>query len=29
VRRAMLFVFLRVHRHELFEEQFQAELAAA
>ena len=29
VRRAKLFVFLRLHRHELFEEGFQAELAAA
>ena len=29
VRRARLFVFLREHRHELFDEQFQAELAAA
>src|SRR5215470_8536331 len=29
VRRARLFVFLRLHRHELFDEQFQAELAAA
>jgi Transposase DDE domain/Transposase domain (DUF772) len=29
VRRAKLFVFLRQHRHELFDEQFQAELAAA
>jgi len=27
VRRAKLFVFLRQHRHELFDEQFQAELA--
>jgi transposase len=27
VRRARLFVFLRLHRHELFVEQFQAELA--
>src|SRR5690349_13412319 len=27
VRRAELFVFLRQHRHELFDEQFQAELA--
>jgi len=27
VRRAKLFVFLREHRHELFSEQFQAELA--
>jgi hypothetical protein len=27
VRRAKLFVFLRVHRHELFSEEFQAELA--
>jgi Transposase DDE domain/Transposase domain (DUF772) len=27
VRRARLFVFLRQHRHELFDEQFQAELA--
>ena len=29
VRRAKLFVFLRLHRHELFGEQFQAELARA
>ena len=29
VRRAKLFVFLRQHRHELFDEAFQAELAAA
>jgi hypothetical protein len=29
VRRARLFVFLREHRHELFDEQFQAELARA
>jgi hypothetical protein len=29
VRRAKLFVFLREHRHELFGEQFQAELAEA
>ena len=29
VRRARLFVFLREHRHELFDEVFQAELAAA
>ena len=29
VRRARLFVFLRLHRHELFDEQFQAELAQA
>ena len=29
VRRAKLFVFLRLHRHELFDEQFQAELAEA
>jgi len=29
VRRAKLFVFLRQHRHELFDEQFQAELAGA
>ena len=29
VRRARLFVFLRLHRHELFDEQFQAELAEA
>lgn len=28
VRRAKLFVFLRLHRHELFDEAFQAELAA-
>ncbi len=27
VRRAKLFVFLRQHRHELFDEQFQAGLA--
>ena len=27
IRRARLFVFLRQHRHELFDEQFQAELA--
>jgi Transposase DDE domain/Transposase domain (DUF772) len=27
VRRARLFVFLRLHRHELFSEEFQAELA--
>jgi hypothetical protein len=27
IRRAKLFVFLRQHRHELFDEQFQAELA--
>ena len=27
VRRAKLFVFLRLCRHELFSEQFQAELA--
>jgi len=27
VRRAKLFVFLRLHRHELFDEQLQAELA--
>lgn len=27
VRRAKLFVFLREHRHELFDEEFQAELA--
>jgi hypothetical protein len=27
VRRAKLFVFLRLHRHELFSEEFQAELA--
>jgi transposase len=27
VRRAKLFVFLRRHRHELFDEEFQAELA--
>src|SRR5450432_774808 len=27
VRRAGLFVFLRLHRHELFDEQFQAGLA--
>jgi hypothetical protein len=29
VRRAKLFVFLRLYRHELFDEQFQAELAGA
>lgn len=29
VRRARLFVFLREHRHELFDEEFQAELAEA
>jgi len=29
VRRARSFVFLREHRHELFDEQFQAELARA
>src|SRR5579875_1830085 len=29
VRRAKLFVFLRGHRHELFDEEFQAELAQA
>jgi lambda repressor-like predicted transcriptional regulator len=29
VRRARLFVFLRLHRHELFDEDFQAELAQA
>ena len=29
VRRAKLFVFLRLHRHELFDEEFQAELARA
>src|SRR5215831_16916457 len=29
VRRARLFVFLREHRHELFDEGFQARLAAA
>jgi Transposase DDE domain/Transposase domain (DUF772) len=29
VRRAKLFVFLRQHRHELFDEPFQAELARA
>ena len=28
VRRAKLFVFLRLHRHELFDESFQTELAA-
>jgi len=27
VRRAKLFVFLREYRHELFDEEFQAELA--
>jgi hypothetical protein len=29
VRRARLFVFLRLHRHELFDEEFQAELGRA
>ena len=29
VRRAKLFVFLRLHRHELLDEEFQAELAGA
>ena len=29
VRRGKLFVFLRLHRHELFDEEFQAELAGA
>jgi len=29
VRRAKLFVFLRLHRYELFDEEFQARLAAA
>ena len=29
VRRAKLFVFLRQHRHELFDDEFQAELAEA
>jgi hypothetical protein len=29
VRRAKLFVWLRAHRHELFDDDFQAELAAA
>src|SRR5258708_17590729 len=29
VRRAKLFVWLREHRHELFDEEFQAKLAAA
>ena len=29
VRRAKLFVFLRLHRYELFDEEFQAELAEA
>jgi hypothetical protein len=29
VRRAKLFVFLRQHRHEVFDEQFQAQLARA
>ena len=29
IRRARLFVFLRRHRHELFDEEFQAELAEA
>jgi len=27
IKRAKLFVFLRLHRHELFDEAFQAELA--
>src|SRR5207244_7709383 len=27
VRRAKLFVFLRLHRHELFDEEFQGEVA--
>ncbi len=29
VRRAKLFVFLRLHRHQLFDEEFQARLAEA
>ena len=29
VRRGRLFVFLRLHRHELFDKQFQGELAEA
>ncbi len=29
VQRVKLFVFVRLHRHELFDEQFQAELALA
>ena len=29
VRRAKLFVLLRQHRHELFDEEFQAELAVS
>ncbi|MGE5293155.1 MAG: hypothetical protein ACM3ML_39410 [Micromonosporaceae bacterium] len=29
VRRARLFVFLRLHRYELFDEEFQGELAEA
>src|SRR5215813_7039399 len=29
VRRGKLFVFLRLHRHELFDEEFQSELAGA
>jgi hypothetical protein len=29
IKRAKLFVWLREHRHELFDEDFQAELAAA
>jgi len=29
VRRVKLFVFLREHRHELLDEEFQAELAEA
>ena len=29
VRRASLFVLLRLHRHELLDERFQAELAQA
>jgi transposase len=29
VRRGKLFVFLRLHRHELFDEEFQGELAGA
>ena len=29
VRRGRLFVFLRLHRHELFDERFQGELAEA
>jgi len=29
IRRAKLFIWLREHRHELFDEEFQAELAEA